>query len=129
MVPKSLPVSILKPVEAPVTAVTPIPVPVATPTPQPVYTPPPQPTPAPAPPVLDSNSDKLFIYMHESGNRTSAINPNSGACGLGQALPCSKMPCSLQDYPCQDQFFTNYAINRYGSWAGAAAFWRSHSWW
>lgn len=67
---------------------------------------------------------KAFIYMKESGNRTDAINPSSGACGLGQALPCSKMPCSLQDYACQDNYFTNYMLSRYGSWEAAASFWK-----
>lgn len=72
---------------------------------------------------------KAFIYQHESGNRTDAINPSSGACGLGQALPCSKMPCSLSDYACQDNFFTNYMKSRYGTWENAVAFWKSHKWW
>lgn len=72
---------------------------------------------------------KLFIYLKESGNRTNAINKSSGACGLGQALPCSKLDCSLDDYDCQDKWFTNYAIRRYGSWVGAYQFWLSHHWW
>lgn len=75
------------------------------------------------------NIYKQFIYQHESGCRTNARNPNGGACGLGQALPCSKMPCSLSDWVCQDKFFSNYAIQRYGSWANAYAFWKQHSWW
>jgi len=82
---------------------------------------------APAP--TDSNEAKMFIYMKESGNRTNAINASSGACGLGQALPCSKMPCSLSDYGCQDAFFTKYMQNRYGTWENAKAFWLSHRWW
>lgn len=131
VVPKSLPVSILKPVDPPLTHLTPIPVPVATSTPEVAYTAPPAPTPAPPPPVLDSsfNADKLFIYQKESGNRTWAVNPGSGACGLGQALPCSKMGCSLQDYACQDAFFTRYATERYGSWHGAYLFWIGHNYW
>lgn len=80
-------------------------------------------------PSEPTESAKMFIYMKESGNRTNAINPSSGACGLGQALPCSKMPCSLSDYACQDQFFTQYMINRYGTWENAKAFWLSHRWW
>jgi len=72
---------------------------------------------------------KLFIYEHESGNRTDAINASSGACGLGQALPCSKMGCSLSDYACQDAWFTNYMKNRYGTWENAKSFWLSHKWW
>tara|TARA_R110000868_G_scaffold393078_1_gene663994 strand:+ start:275 stop:658 length:384 start_codon:yes stop_codon:yes gene_type:complete len=72
---------------------------------------------------------KMFIYLKESGNNPSAINKSSGACGLGQALPCSKMPCSLTDYNCQDHFFTAYMQNRYGTWENAKAFWLSHNWW
>jgi len=72
---------------------------------------------------------KAFIYYKESSNNQYAINPSSGACGLGQALPCSKMPCELSDYNCQDIFFTNYMLARYGSWTNAKAFWLQHSWW
>jgi hypothetical protein len=72
---------------------------------------------------------KAFIYAKESGNNPGAINASSGACGLGQALPCSKMPCSLSDYACQDNFFTGYMLHRYGSWENARAFWLAHRWW
>lgn len=72
---------------------------------------------------------KAFIYQKESGNNPSATNKSSGACGLGQALPCSKMGCSLQDYACQDAFFTNYMLSRYGSWEKAKAFWLANHWW
>lgn len=79
--------------------------------------------------ALPEDEAKAFIYSHESGNNPGAINPNGGACGLGQALPCSKMPCSLSDYACQDQFFTNYMLQRYGSWNNARAFWIANNWW
>ena len=79
--------------------------------------------------ATDPNTDKLYIYMRESGNNPGAINASSGACGLGQALPCSKMPCSLTDYACQDNYFTGYALARYGSWSAARAFWDAHNWW
>lgn len=72
---------------------------------------------------------KAFIYQHESGNNPAAINASSGACGLGQALPCSKLPCSLSDYACQDNWFTGYMTSRYGTWEAAMAFWIAHSWW
>ncbi len=78
---------------------------------------------------VSGNAAKAFIYAHESGNRTNAINASSGACGLGQALPCSKMGCGLSDYACQDAWFTNYAMQRYGSWENAMAFWQAHKWW
>jgi len=77
----------------------------------------------------NSSEAKMFIYLKESGNNPGAINKSSGACGLGQALPCSKMPCSLSDYACQDQFFTAYMQARYGTWENAKAFWLSHHWW
>lgn len=78
---------------------------------------------------LSGNAAKDFIYSHESGNNPGAINKGSGACGLGQALPCSKMPCSLTDYNCQDTFFTGYMQSRYGTWEKAMAFWQANRWW
>src|SRR6476620_10863545 len=83
---------------------------------------------------------KSFIYMHESGNVPCKINGGSIncaghsnlACGIGQALPCSKLLAvcpNLADYACQDDWFTRYALNRYGSWVGARTFWISHRWW
>lgn len=70
-----------------------------------------------------------YIYMHESGCRTH--NPNSSGCdGIGQACPASKVigPCGY-DYACQNAWFSNYATERYGGWAGAYSFWLQHSWW
>lgn len=89
-----------------------------------VYTPPPVQHPS-----LSTNALKSFIYNSESGNNPGAINASSGACGLGQALPCSKMPCSLNDYNCQDNFFTQYMLGRYGSWYNAYVFWLNNRWW
>ncbi|QHF24218.1 hypothetical protein GTU73_09475 [Rathayibacter sp. VKM Ac-2804] len=77
-----------------------------------------------AAPAIDAEAEaKAFVYQHESGNRPDAINPRSGACGIGQALPCSKLPCALSDYACQDEWFTSYMRERYGSWVAAAAYW------
>jgi hypothetical protein len=75
------------------------------------------------------NSYANYIYSHESGCNPSAINSSSGACGIGQELPCGKSGCSLGNYACQNAYFTNYAISRYGSWAGAYQFWVAHKWW
>ena len=73
---------------------------------------------------------KAWIYNEESGNNPGSINKSSGACGLGQAEPCSKLPCSLSDYACQDAWFTNvYMIPRYGTWQNAYAFHIAHGWW
>ena len=57
------------------------------------------------------------LIARESGFEYDAINPTSGACGLAQALPCSKMACSL-DYEgveCQLEWIETYSLNRYGS--------------
>lgn len=85
-----------------------------------------------APESAENSSDaKSFIYFKESGNRPDAVNASSGACGIGQALPCSKLKnvCPNMDYACQDAFFTKYMQNRYGTWENAKAFWLSHKWW
>lgn len=66
---------------------------------------------------------KAKVYHHESGNNPAAINPTSGACGIGQALPCSKLPCSLDDYGCQDAWFTSYMEQRYSTWKKAWEYW------
>lgn len=76
---------------------------------------------------------KGLIYSHESGNRLTAINKSSGACGLGQSWPCSKLakacPNWRTDYACQDKWFTNYCMNRYGSWEAARNFWLKNNYW
>lgn len=71
-----------------------------------------------------------YIYMHESGCSTYNPNPSSGACGLGQAEPCSKLEsaCPGMDYACENAWFTSYA-NKYGGWAGAYDFWVNNHWW
>jgi len=76
---------------------------------------------------LPSNKAKAFIYEHESGNRTTAVN-SIGCRGLGQACPGSKLPCG-DDYACQDAWFTNYMQQRYGSWENAYIFWVNNHWW
>lgn len=76
----------------------------------------------------DPNSAKAYIYARESGNNPNAVSPN-GCYGLGQ--DCNgvlRIQCGA-DYDCQDAYFTNYAMRRYGSWEGALAFWQSHHWW
>lgn len=81
-------------------------------------------------PQSSSNDPKMFIYLKESGNNPLARNAG-GCLGLGQACPGSKLlaVCPNLDYACEDAFFTNYAISRYGSWEGAYQFWLAHSWW
>lgn len=85
---------------------------------------------------MDTDSQyeaKQFIYFKESTNRLDAVNPSSGACGIGQSLPCEKLSSICTnwkvDYKCQDNFFTNYMAKRYGSWAKAKEFWQLMGWW
>lgn len=82
-------------------------------------------------PGCGDNSYASFIYMHESGCNTYDPNPTSGACGIGQAWPCSKLPCghTAADYACQNIYFTSYAVTRYGSWLAAYNFWVANKWW
>lgn len=72
-----------------------------------------------------------FIINHESGWNPSATNPSSGAYGLPQALPGSKMASHGADwatnYQTQFKWFLNYC-NRYGGVSGAYAFWQANHW-
>lgn len=77
--------------------------------------------------AASGNFYKDFIYHHESGNRTTAVN-SLGCRGIGQACPGTKLPCG-DDYACQDAWFTNYAMQRYGSWENAYNFWVANRWW
>jgi hypothetical protein len=85
---------------------------------------------APVSAVVDGCGDNTYaqyIYSHESGCNLNAVN-SIGCRGIGQACPGSKLPCGA-DYACQNAFFTQYANERYGSWAGAYTFWVNNHWW
>lgn len=70
-----------------------------------------------------------YIISKESGWNPNAVNKSSGAGGLPQALPYSKTGCAVGDPICQLKWANGYAVNRYGSWAGAYQFWISRHWW
>ena len=74
----------------------------------------------------------VFIINHESGWQVNSSNPSSGAYGLPQALPGSKMASAGSDwrtnYQTQLKWFFSYCNSRYGSIQGAYSFWRSHRW-
>lgn len=72
-----------------------------------------------------------FIVTHESGWRVNATNPSSGAYGLPQALPGSKMASAGSDWrtnPVTQLKWMKGYVSRYGGGPGAAAFWKSHHW-
>lgn len=73
-----------------------------------------------------------YIARRESGWRPLAGNA-SGAYGLCQALPGSKMSSAGADWQTnpvtQLKWCNGYAIARYGGWSGAYAHWLSHNNW
>jgi tape measure domain-containing protein len=73
-----------------------------------------------------------YIVTHESGWRVNATNPSSGAYGLPQSLPGSKMASAGHDWRTnpvtQLKWMKGYVSSRYGGGPGAAAFWRAHHW-
>jgi len=141
--PKPL-VTVEKPVEPIVEPSPPIVAPVVTP----IVTPPPEPPRVEVPRESSSERNETlkqyaerrtneifdggwanvdFIINHESGWNTHAVNRSSGSCGLGQALPCSKMHCALSDGKCQVEWVLQYISARYGSTSNAKAFWLAHN--
>lgn len=82
------------------------------------------------------NQYKQYIYQKESGCHTCKINGGAVDCwytgnrafGIGQATDGKVLHCG-GDFACQDAWFSNYAVSRYGSWEGAYNFWIQNHWW
>lgn len=72
------------------------------------------------------------IVDHESTWNYRATNPSSGAYGLVQALPGSKMASAGADWQTnpatQIKWGLNYMNERYGSPCGAWSFWQANHW-
>ncbi|WP_431042483.1 transglycosylase SLT domain-containing protein [Streptomyces sp. P1-3] len=72
------------------------------------------------------------IVNHESTWNYRATNPSSGAYGLVQALPGSKMASAGADWQTnpatQIKWGLNYMNERYGSPCGAWSFWQANNW-
>lgn len=72
------------------------------------------------------------IVEHESGWDVDATNASSGAYGLVQALPGSKMASAGSDWKTsaatQIKWGLDYMNDRYGSPVGAWNFWQAHHW-
>ncbi|MET9518676.1 transglycosylase SLT domain-containing protein [Streptomyces sp. NPDC002994] len=72
------------------------------------------------------------IVNHESTWNYQASNPSSGAYGLMQALPGSKMSSAGADWQTnpatQIKWGLNYMDERYGSPCGAWSFWQANNW-
>ncbi|MEU2427085.1 LysM peptidoglycan-binding domain-containing protein [Streptomyces sp. NPDC007851] len=72
------------------------------------------------------------IIARESGWSVAATNPSSGAYGLAQALPGSKMAGFGSDWrtnpATQLRWMRSYVHSRYGGACAAWAFWQTHRW-
>ena len=68
------------------------------------------------------------IVIRESNWNHLAINKSSGACGLPQSLPCSKLGDNWQDPYHQIDWMVQYIENRYGSPYNAWVFWNNNHW-
>jgi hypothetical protein len=72
------------------------------------------------------------IVSHESGWNHRATNASSGAYGLVQALPGSKMASAGADWrtnpTTQIKWGLDYMNSRYGSPCAAWSFWQAHNW-
>jgi hypothetical protein len=77
-------------------------------------------------------SSLLTMWNHESGWNEHASNPGSGAYGIPQALPGSKMASAGPDWRnnamTQISWGLGYVGARYGDPCKAWSFWQAHRW-
>jgi hypothetical protein len=70
------------------------------------------------------------LWQRESGWKHTAANPSSGAFGIPQALPASKMASAGADWRTnpvtQIMWGLDYISGRYGSPCGAWSYWLAH---
>ncbi|MEU5127085.1 transglycosylase SLT domain-containing protein [Streptomyces mobaraensis] len=82
--------------------------------------------------IKDEGQFQCFsnIVEHESGWNPTATNASSGAYGLVQALPASKMASAGADWQTnpatQIKWGLDYMKERYGSPCGAWSYWQAH---
>ena len=77
---------------------------------------------------ITDTANAMILIRKESNCNPRAVNRSSGACGVAQELPCGKSGCQLGDGACQVKWMNGYVAQRYGSWANAVAWHRSHNW-
>lgn len=71
--------------------------------------------------------DALYsLWSRESGWSPTARNTSSGACGIPQAYPCSKLPGFPGDPEAQIRWGLDYIAGRYGNPSEAWAYFRAH---
>lgn len=69
-----------------------------------------------------------YLVTRESGWNPNAVNASSGACGLAQALPCSKVPGNPYNPIDSLNWMNSYVTGRYGGWENAYNFWIANHW-
>jgi len=69
--------------------------------------------------------DFVTLIHNESGWNINSVNQTSGACGLGQALPCSKLGLARGNVEGEIEWIIGYIKNRYQTPSRALAFWYS----
>jgi len=141
------------PAPAPVPAAAPAPAPVPAAAPAPAPVPAAAPAPAPAPVAIDDPAGAQAyaasqlgsygwapgqmqclhkLWTKESDWKTTATNASSGAYGVVQSLPASKMASAgadyMTNYRTQINWGLNYVKSRYGSPCGALNFHYAHNW-
>ena len=67
-----------------------------------------------------------WVVKKESGWNPNAVNKSSGACGIPQALPCSKLPDHSPEG--QVDWMIAYIQDRYDTPSQARSFHLSHGW-
>jgi len=71
----------------------------------------------------------LTLWNRESGWNYRAYNASSTACGIPQAMPCSKGGANFRNDPYkQIEWGLNYIAGRYKNPTNALAFWNSKHW-
>jgi len=84
----------------------------------------------PAPASVDGCLSELI--ERESGWDVTATNPSTGAYGLPQALPGSRMATAGPDWATNPQtqirWMLGYVAGRYGGSCAALAFQQAHGW-
>lgn len=68
------------------------------------------------------------IVSRESSWNPNAVNKSSGACGLGQQLPCGKWAGAWNDPVAALKAQYQYVVARYGGYPQAVAFWNINHW-
>lgn len=69
-----------------------------------------------------------WLVAKESGWNPNAVNKSSGACGLAQALPCSKVGGNPHDPVTSLNWMNSYVNGRYGGWEGAVSHSKRKGW-